>query len=248
MQSHLRINLAAMRSFLLPCSLLIIALLASAYKPHVCVLDTNTWGFFGHKKINELAIYTLPEELFGFYKSNMDYLIDHSVDPDKRRYSVKGEAECHYIDMDRYVTADEPNPFATVPRRWDDAVAKFSEDTLRAHGIVPWNVYLVQQRLTAAFRNEDINRIKYVKRLLNRYDKKKILKERLILNHIIILNNVFGNEACSRILFYKVCPHLHPYLRSFLDYLQILPRKIPEVDLNKTPSDHRITTILNELK
>jgi len=159
MQSHLRINLAAMRSFLLPCSLLIIALLASAYKPHVCVLDTNTWGFFGHKKINELAIYTLPEELFGFYKSNMDYLIDHSVDPDKRRYSVKGEAECHYIDMDRYVTGDEPNPFANVPRRWDDAVAKFSEDTLRAHGIVPWNVYLVQQRLTAAFRNEDINRI-----------------------------------------------------------------------------------------
>ena len=77
---------------------------------------------------------------------------------------------------------------------------------------------------------------------------KKILKERLILNHIIILNNVFGNEACSRILFYKVCPHLHPYLRSFLDYLQILPRRIPEVDLNKTPSDHRITTILNELK
>ena len=96
--------------------------------------------------------------------------------------------------------------------------------------------------------NEDIKRIKYVKRLLNRYDKKKILKERLILNHIIILNNVFGNEACSRILFYKVCPHLHPYLRSFLDYLQILPRRIPEVDLNKTPSDHRITTILNELK
>jgi hypothetical protein len=148
-----------MRAALLPSLLVTSALLLSAYRPHVCVLETNTWGFFGHKKINELAIYTLPEELFGFYKANMDYLIDHSVDPDKRRYSVKGEAECHYIDLDRYITAEQPNPFANVPRRWDDAVAKFSEDTLRAHGIVPWNVYLVQQRLTTAFRNEDINRI-----------------------------------------------------------------------------------------
>jgi len=138
---------------------LCIVLVGSAYTPHQCVMNNNAWGFFGHKKINELAIYTLPEELFGFYKDNMDYLIDHSVDPDKRRYSVKGEAECHYIDMDRYITAEQPNPFLNVPRRWSDAVEKFTEDTLRAHGIVPWNVYLTQQKLTTAFRNEDINRI-----------------------------------------------------------------------------------------
>lgn len=148
-----------MRRLLLPVFLIFAALLGSAYKPHQCVLDTNTWGFFGHKKINELAVYTLPEELFGFYKSNLDYLIDHSVDPDKRRYSVKGEAECHYIDMDRYVDAEHPNPFDNVPRRWTDAVAQYSEDSLRAHGIVPWHVYLTQQKLTAAFRNEDVNRI-----------------------------------------------------------------------------------------
>ncbi|MFM7234128.1 MAG: S1/P1 Nuclease, partial [Flavobacteriales bacterium] len=80
-----------MRRFLIPSFLVVLALLASSYRPHICVLETNSWGFFGHKKINELAIYTLPEELFGFYKANMDYLIDHSVDPDKRRYSVKGE-------------------------------------------------------------------------------------------------------------------------------------------------------------
>ncbi len=147
------------RKILLPLILLITGLLGSAYKPHQCVLDANAWGFFGHKKINELAVYTLPEELFGFYKSNMDYLIDHSVDPDKRRYSVKGEAECHYIDMDRYLDNEHPNPFDNVPRRWTDAVAKFSEDTLRAHGIVPWHVYLTQQKLTTAFRNEDVNRI-----------------------------------------------------------------------------------------
>jgi len=128
------------------------------YKKHNCS-EGLTWGFFGHKKINELAVYTLPQELFGFYKTNMDYLIEHSVDPDKRRYGVKGEAECHYIDMDRYIDSLHPYPFDNVPRRWNDAVAKFSEDTLRAHGIVPWNVYLVTTRLTTAFRNEDIPKI-----------------------------------------------------------------------------------------
>lgn len=96
--------------------------------------------------------------------------------------------------------------------------------------------------------NDDLTRVKYVKRLLNRYDKRKTLKERLILNHIILLNNVFGNEACSRILFFKVCPKLHPYLKSFLEYLQILPKYIPEVDLNTIVSDHRVTHILNNLK
>lgn len=96
--------------------------------------------------------------------------------------------------------------------------------------------------------NDDLMRIKYIKRLLNRYDKKKVLKEVLVLNHIILLNNVFGNEACCRMLFFKVSPRLHPYLKAFLDYMNILPLKIPEVDLQKIVSDHRITIILNNLK
>lgn len=136
---------------------LTICLSIVSFKEHVCV--DSTWGFYGHKKINELAVYTLPEAMFGFYKANLDYIIDHSVDPDKRRYGVKGEAECHYIDMDHYMDAEHPDPFANVPRRWTEAVEKFSEDTLRAHGIVPWNVYLVTQKLTTAFKNEDLNRI-----------------------------------------------------------------------------------------
>ncbi len=126
---------------------------------HQCAMDAPAWGFFGHKRINELAIYTLPPELFGFYKANMTYMVDHSVDPDKRRYGVVGEAECHYIDMDRYITAEFPNPFDNVPRRWTDAVAKFSEDTLRAYGIVPWHVYNMTQRLTNAFKAQDKARI-----------------------------------------------------------------------------------------
>lgn len=139
--------------------LLLLVLTAFTGKPHQCGVSEATWGFFGHKKINELAIYTLPKEMFGFYKENMNYLIEHSVDPDKRRNNVKGEAECHYIDMDHYITEEFPNPFDNVPRRWTDAVAKFGEDSLRENGIVPWNVFNVKMRLTDAFKNEDINRI-----------------------------------------------------------------------------------------
>ncbi|MDZ4751863.1 MAG: zinc dependent phospholipase C family protein [Flavobacteriales bacterium] len=133
----------------------------------ICVLAFSSlgmteehWGFFGHKKINELAVYTLPEEMFGFYKAHLEFLIDHSVDPDKRRYGVKGEAERHYIDLDRYCGDSLPcNPFENIPRRWTDAVAKFTEDTLRAHGIVPWHVNLMTIQLTEAFRAENLDRI-----------------------------------------------------------------------------------------
>lgn len=119
-----------------------------------------TWGFFGHKKINEMAIYTLPEGMFGFYKANMDFIIDHSVDPDKRRVAVIGEEECHFIDMDRYCFGEPGcNPFNNVPRRWNDAVAKFGEDSLRANGIVPWHVNLMLIRLTEAFKSEDYYKI-----------------------------------------------------------------------------------------
>ena len=61
------------------------------------------WGFYAHKKANRYAVFTLPEELIGFYKKNIDYITEHSVDADKRRYAIKQEAPRHYIDIDVYV-------------------------------------------------------------------------------------------------------------------------------------------------
>lgn len=136
---------------------------------HSCE-DHFAWGFYGHKRINELAIYTLPEQMFGFYKANMDFLIEHSVDPDKRRYGVKGEAECHYIDMDRYCFGQPGcDPFENVPKHWNDAVAKFTEDSLRAHGIVPWHVNLMVYKLTKAFEEENLTRILHLSAELGHY-------------------------------------------------------------------------------
>lgn len=118
----------------------------------------TTWGFYGHKRINRMAVFTLPPELFTFYKKHIEFMTDHAVDPDKRRYAVKGEAERHFIDIDHYV-APGVDPFAVMPRKWKDAVAKYSEDTLHAYGIVPWHLEVMVYRLTKAFKEKNLDRI-----------------------------------------------------------------------------------------
>lgn len=69
----------------------------------------------------------------------------------------------------------------------------------------------------------DIKRTKYLKRLFRRYKISKSLKERLILNHIILLNNVFGPEATIRILFFKIDERDYDILKTFLLYLNLMP-------------------------
>jgi hypothetical protein len=75
---------------------------------------------------------------------------------------------------------------------------------------------------------EDLNRIKYIKKLITRYTENGDLKERLILNHIIILNNCFGPEALCKILYLKLKPQMK-YVKPFLVLLNLLPEKIYNV-------------------
>lgn len=72
----------------------------------------------------------------------------------------------------------------------------------------------------------DLKRTKYIKRLFRRYKLSGGLKERLILNHIILLNNVFGAEATVRILFYRVDRKDYDVLKTFLIYLNLMPELI----------------------
>ena len=119
------------------------------------LLASIPWGFYAHKRVNRYAVFTLPEELVGFYKKHIDHLTEHAVDADKRRYAIKEEAPRHYIDIDHY----GKNPFQEMPRKWTDAVEKFSEDTLLAYGIVPWHIQTVYNRLVRAFEEKDIDYI-----------------------------------------------------------------------------------------
>jgi len=72
----------------------------------------------------------------------------------------------------------------------------------------------------------DIKRTKYLKRLFRRYKVSKSLKERLILNHIILLNNVFGPEHTARILFYRIDERDYDILKTFLLYLNTMPEVV----------------------
>tara|TARA_R110000796_G_scaffold6771_2_gene23701 strand:+ start:84 stop:464 length:381 start_codon:yes stop_codon:yes gene_type:complete len=94
---------------------------------------------------------------------------------------------------------------------------------------------------------EDLNRVKYIKRLFFRFDNTGELKVRLLLNHIIILTNVFGNEGAARILFHKSEEKYYGYIKTFLKYLNALPVQIPELELDIIALDHRIDTSLKEL-
>ena len=85
------------------------------------------------------------------YKPNIDFLAEHAVDPDKRRYAVTAEGPRHYIDIDHYGTY----PYDSLPRRWTDAVEKYSQDTLNAYGIVPWWLQTMLYRLTDAFKEKN---------------------------------------------------------------------------------------------
>ena len=133
--------------------LLLISLLLCSFIP-----TKSYWGFYGHKTINQMAIFTLPPEMVGFYKKNMTFIKDHAVDPDKRRYTVKEEACRHYIDLDHYNTI-ELKASENLPKRWNDATAKFTEDTLKEYGIVPWHIQTMKFRLQKAFEEKNVDLI-----------------------------------------------------------------------------------------
>lgn len=100
--------------------------------------------------------------------------------------------------------------------------------------------------------NDDLNKIKYIKKLLTRYAETGVLKERLILNHIIVLYNVFGAEVTPRILYFKLKDQFQ-YVKPFLELLNILPQFIYNVDgeeiidLSNIPTDQIIAEELKKL-
>lgn len=88
--------------------------------------------------------------------------------------------------------------------------------------------YLSDKQYTTKEFLEDKNRIKYIKKLITRYIENGELRERLILNHIIVLNNCFGPTVLNKILYLKLKPQFK-YIKPFLSVLQILQDKIYNV-------------------
>ena len=85
--------------------------------------EKGNWGFYAHRLINRMAVYTLPPEMMVLFKPNIEFLAEHAVDPDKRRYASPFEASRHYMDLDHWGTY----PYHDLPRKWPEALLKYSD-------------------------------------------------------------------------------------------------------------------------
>jgi hypothetical protein len=129
------------------------------------VIVTASWGFYAHYRINHLAVFILPPAMSGFYKANINYITEHAVSPDKRRYVDSAEIPRHYFDADRY----GKDPFHTVPQKWEDAAHKYSVDTLLKYGTLPWVIQENYYRLVGAFKRHDTTAILNTSAYLGHY-------------------------------------------------------------------------------
>lgn len=113
------------------------------------VLVNGSWGFLVHKTAHQLAVYELPENLQSFFFHHLDYLEYNAVRPDVRRSQDSTEAPKHFIDLEAY----GKKAARKMPLKWEDAVAKYSRDTLLKYGYVPYHVIYMKNKLTEAFKS-----------------------------------------------------------------------------------------------
>jgi hypothetical protein len=100
---------------------------------------------------------------------------------------------------------------------------------------------------------DDLNRFKYIKRLFNRYEETGELKERLIINHLTVLYNIFGADAATRLLFLKLRGHYH-FLKPFLVLMGYMPDVVRCIGIegkhiinSDIPMDEKIVEILRKI-
>jgi hypothetical protein len=125
----------------------------------------TSWGYYAHYRINRLAVFTLPKAMSGFYQANIEYLTEHAVSPDRRRYVDSAEIPRHYFDADHY----GKDPFHTVPQKWADAVKKYSADTLHKYGTLPWTIQYNYYQLVEAFKSHDTSAVLHYSAYLGHY-------------------------------------------------------------------------------
>lgn len=120
----------------------------SAVSLFAFILLTCSWGFLVHRTSTQVAIYELPKNIQPFFYKEMGYLVKNCTRPDERRNSDQTEAPKHFIDIDAYGT----NAINEMPLTWDEAVKKYTKDTLFKYGYVPYHVVAMKNKLTDAFK------------------------------------------------------------------------------------------------
>jgi len=115
--------------------------------------ESNGWGFLAHRYINESAVYLLPDPLRSVFLPRVAQLREQAVAADRRRAWDKEEGPRHFLDLDRWKDS------VHLPESWAEAVSCYGEDSLRAHGILPWHIERTYKRLVGAFQTKDLNSV-----------------------------------------------------------------------------------------
>lgn len=237
-----------MKKIIFLCAVLVITTLFSAYtymhhSSSVC--QHEEWGFFGHRQINRMAVFTLPPEMIGFYKRNIEHITEHAVDPDKRRYATKHEAPRHYIDIDHWGTYPYPN----VPREWTPALMQFTDvfvvtadaDTLQLFGnavskMDKYKLVLFGDGIKKSFRKDSVVVYRnYYEKFVKEHIQSKIYRQDHAVNTDALME-LFSNEPikpnCTQAYFvdqlseYGVIPW----------HLQLMQRKLTAAFRNGDPN------------
>lgn len=142
-------------------------------------LACSGWGFYAHYRINHLAVFTLPVKMRAFFELHANYVTEHAVSADKRRYVDSMEAPRHYLNADHY----GKRPFAAIPLKWDDAAKKYGSDTLIKYGLVPWVIEENYYKLVRAFKEHDTSAILNTAANLGHYVADAHVPLHLTMNH-----------------------------------------------------------------
>ena len=121
----------------------------------IIIISLCSWGFYVHETATQLAVYELPKPLQRFFFSNIDSVIANAVRPDKRRYTDKSEAPKHFINVENY----GDSTINSMPHNWNAAISKYSFDTLKKYGYVPYEILIEDSLLTGAFKQKNADSI-----------------------------------------------------------------------------------------
>ena len=115
----------------------------------VIIASLCSWGFLVHRTINQLAVYELPKSIQPYFYRNIDSIVKNSVRPDLRRSEDSTEDFKHYINFEFF----GDSAAWKMPTNWDDAVKKYTKDSIIRHGYVTYHVIYMKNKLSDAFRS-----------------------------------------------------------------------------------------------
>jgi len=131
----------------------------------IILIGFSSWGFLVHRTIHQLAVYQLPAEMAGFFHSNMGKLVYDAPRADTRRNTDSTEAPKHFIDLEPF----NEKPAYDLPLDFSKAIDRYSLDTLTKYGYVPYQIIVLKNQLTNAFKMQNKDSILFYAADLGHY-------------------------------------------------------------------------------